>query len=301
MRYKEFASTDVISTSVIRDALETDGAVVVKGVFSPAEMAQARQVVLGHLTGKGSRLMLGKTQPNAAVAVQGLDFILSHPKIVDIYKKIYGPDNVVFTCHCDIHMNMISGWHKDSGEHVGGYFRGDYFKADDCKVYKVALYLQDVDGNDGLTVRLGSHRSASLTAGDEAKLATKSGDVVIFDVRLNHIGRVPDPVERMLKNASRVLNGGNRNKEDPFFITALARVYGKLAGRKERLSVFFTYGPKNNYTYDFSFTNMVRQKKQTTVQQADLTPELERTLEAQGVKPFNFDAYKSEYEKAGAG
>ena len=28
-------------------------------------------------------------------------------------------------------VNLLSGWHKDSGEDYGGYFDGDYFNSDE--------------------------------------------------------------------------------------------------------------------------------------------------------------------------
>lgn len=292
MSYIEFVNLQAVDAIKIRDALAKDGAVVIRNVFTNDEIDRARSIVLKHLNNYGSRLMLGKTQPNAAIAVKQLGYLLADFKVIEIYKKIYGEKNVVFTSHCDVHMNMISGWHKDSGEHVGGYFKGDYFNSDDCKVYKTAIYLQDVDGNDGLTVRLKSHRSSSLAAGEERKLATKSGDIVVFDVRLNHIGRVPDAVEKFLKNISRLLNLGDRNKEDPLVVTNFAKIYGRLTGRKERLSIFFTYGYDNKYTYDFSASNMARQNQQSTVKSAGLPAELSANLVSQGVKIFKIEDFQ---------
>lgn len=291
MSCSEYSFENLPPKDELRAALERDGAIVIKNVITPAEISAAREIVADHLSRHGSRLMLGKTQPNAAVAVPELEFLFTHPSIVSLYKTIYGEKNVVFTGHCDAHKNMISGWHKDSGESVGGYFRGDYFAADDCKVYKIALYLQDSAENDGLTVRIGSHRNRSIAFGEEVKLQTKAGDLIVFDVRLNHIGRTPDLVERLLKNISRILNKGDRNLEDPSVINRLASVYGKLAGREDRLSVFFTYGPENEYTYDFSYKNILRQKKQTSVVDTKLDSALVSSLLSNGVRPFDFETY----------
>lgn len=289
--YRVYETTADIDAMEIRTRLATDGAVVVQGVLSSEEVALTRRIVSEHLSKSGIRLMLGKTQPNAAIAVPSLTFVFSHPKIVAICQKLYGEDQVVFTGHCDIHMNMISGWHKDSGEGTGGYFRGDYFGADDCRVYKVATYLQDSDASDGLTVRLASHRTSSIKAGEEIKLTTKAGDIVIFDVRLNHTGRIPNLVERALKNASRLLNGGNRNRQDSPLITAVARAVSLLYGRKDRMSVFFTYGPPNRFTYDFAYYNMERQQKQIANTQTRLPEALVAQLRSRGVTPFDTKTY----------
>ena len=291
MTYMSVDFKNITSNSELKKSLKKHGAIVIKNVLSQDELARYRTVVTKFLSQNGTRLMLGKTQPNAAVIVNDLDPLFSHPKVIDIFKRIYGEENVVFTGHCDIHMNMISGWHKDSGEAVGGYFRGEYFNAPNCRVYKVAVYLQDADSGDGLTVRLGSHNSRSITAGKEVKLETNAGDLIIFDVRLNHIGRTPNVFERMLKNASRVLNLGDRNKPDAAFITSLASMAGKIVGRNDRLSIFFTYGPPNSFTYDFAYLNMQRQLKQTSVKQTRLRSELVKSLKLLQVEPFDFDAY----------
>src|SRR5262245_24040902 len=124
----EFAWTERLpDPSELSRSLEEAGFAVVRGVLTSEEVDRLRSVVRRRLAIGGSRLGLGKTQPNAAVACPELVDVFAHERIVTLVKSLLGNDHVVFTGHCDAHMNMLSGWHKDSGEAFGGYFRGDCF------------------------------------------------------------------------------------------------------------------------------------------------------------------------------
>lgn len=273
--------------TAMRERLEQDGFIIVKGLLRPEEIARLRAVVSGHLGRGGDRFSLGKTQPNAAAIVPGLEFVFAHPHVIETFKRVLGDDQVVFTGHCDIHMNMLSGWHKDSGEAFGGYFKGDYFGADDCRVYKIALYLQDhPEEGDGLTIRRASHRTPDVRYGEEIKLRSRAGDAVIFDVRLNHTGQLPNAIENGFKAISRLFTKGDRTKQDPAFVTTLKALYWKAIGHKDRMSVFFTYGCPNDFTYDFAYNNLSRQEKQSSVKAAYLSPQLASRLMQYGVIPY---------------
>ena len=287
MSYLSFDFNGDIDDSAIRKALQEDGVLVVKNAIASSDVDLLRKIVLNHLNQFGERLMLGKTQPNAAVAVKDMEFLFANKNIIDIYKRILGPNAVVFTGHSDIHKNLISGWHKDSGESVGGYFEGDYIAADDCTVYKVATYLQNTNVGDGLTVRIGSHRSKSLTEGKEVKLNLDRGDIVIFDVRISHVGRIPNTVERLLKNCSRLANFGNRNRQDPRLVSWIAEKLARLVGRKDRMSVFFTFGPPNKFTFDFSQNNMKRQNEQSKGFESVIPAKLKDAFALQGVTTYS--------------
>ncbi len=247
----------------VQQNLRDDGYVVVRNLIPPPEAARLRSIVETHLARKGARYQLGKTQPNAAAHVPDLAFIFQHPRILALFREAFGENAVVFTRHCDIHRNMVSGWHKDSGESVkGGYFRGDYFAADDCQVYKVALYLQDTTPHSGLTIEPGSHRRSRITGAPKLNLVSQTGDAILFDVRLSHTGQLPDKIERGMQLLSAVVNGGHRKKEDLTVITWLHDMYWRLLGREDRMSAFFTFGVANEFTRDFAEANLRRQAQQ---------------------------------------
>lgn len=275
----------------LRRALKDDGFAVIRGLLSVTEIAGLRAIVRDHLVRRGVRFGLGKSQPNAAIAVPQLGFVFANDNIVRLFKTILGEDQVVFTGHCDIHMNMLSGWHKDSGEAFGGYFRGDYFAASECRVYKIAVYLQDSDVRAGLAIRPGSHRTPTLMFADEVRIATRVGDVVVFDVRASHAGQLPDPVEKGIKALNSLFTRGDRTKPDSRLAGALKALYWKLIRRRERLSVFFTFGYPNEYTFDFAFANMTRQAKQVGRADTKLPDELAARLLALGVTPYDVSTH----------
>lgn len=270
----------------MRKALDEDGIFVVRNALSQDEIGKLRDVLLTHFSRCSQFYSLGQTQSNAAVKVPEISFIFAHPKILKVFKQVLGESDVVFTGHCDMHMNALSGWHKDSGETVpGGYFTGPYMTSTDCRVFKVAIYLQDAGQRDSFTARLGSHRETDLTTGSEVSVRSRTGDIVVFDVRLSHVGQLPDPVEKGLKGLSLALNRGQRDKEDPKWVSRAKERYWKLVGRRDRLSVFFTFGAPNSFTYDFAEANMRRQSRQGAASGSDgLPPNLSEALEREGVK-----------------
>lgn len=276
-----------VDIDYVRRNLREDGYVLVRNLIPKDDIRRLRDIVGAHLRYGGVRYQLGNTQPNAAASVPELGFIFSHPRIAGMFRKIFGDSSAVFTRHCDIHRNMVSGWHKDSGESVkGGYFKGDYFAADDCEVFKIALYLQDSTPTSALKIEPGSHRSSRVTGGEKVQLPTRAGDAVIFDVRLSHAGQLPDPVERVLQAAVALINGGHRKSEDPSIITRLHDVYWRLIGRADRMSVFFTFGRCNEFTFDFASANLGRQASQISGEIGDDNTKLinlAQTLYRQGV------------------
>ncbi len=274
----------------VAEMLRVDGYALIRGMFEPEDIQRLRDIVGGHLEEGGARYSLGKTQPNAAAHVPALGFIFTHPHVVALFRGIFGHRTTMFTRHCDIHKNMVSGWHKDSGETVkGGYFKDDYFAADDCQVYKIAVYLQDATPLSGLTIEPRSHRTARIRGGDTLQLPTRIGDAVIFDVRLSHSGQLPDTVERGLKLLSRLFNKGRRNGQDAKLVTWLHDVYWHFLGRADRMSTFFTFGRANVFTYDFAAANLDRQARQfsqTAKDSVDNVQDIAAELDRQGVLTY---------------
>ncbi len=284
---REFDGTSPLGTTQdMRQALDDDGIFVVRNAVSQDEIVKLRDILLSYLSSGGLRFNLGKTQPNAAEKVPALAFLFAHPQILTVVKQVLGEDSVVFTGHCDIHMNALSGWHKDSGETVpGGYFTGPYMTSDECRVFKVAIYLQDTGRRDGFTARLGSHRATDLNVGEEAAVRSRTGDIVVFDVRITHTGQLPDPVEKGIKALGLALKRGQRDRQDVGWVSRSKALYWKLIRRRDRLSVFFTYGAPNDFTSDFARSNMSRQARQDKATGSNgLPPVLIEALESQGVR-----------------
>ncbi len=246
--------------------IKKHGFVVIHNVFSKKEIKSLRQNINYHFHQKGVLANAGFTQPNAAVEVPQVSWVFYHPKILAVLRQLFEQDHMMFTSHCDIHSGTLSGWHKDDGTIImeGGYFGYPTYDREDCRVYKVALYLQDHYFNTGgLTVRKGSHQYPELDRGEELYVPTKAGDIIVFDVRLTHTGQretIPVPILQQPLQLIQQL-GHKLFKIPPAKVNQFyKKTYDKLAGR--RLSIFFTYGLPNTYTINFAINNMKRQIQQ---------------------------------------
>ncbi|MGK7955418.1 MAG: hypothetical protein AB4063_09180 [Crocosphaera sp.] len=250
----------------ITQSLVTDGYVIIENFLPSKDIKRLREILKGHFLDGGVPTTLGLTQPNAAVEVPDINWIFYHPKILAMMRKLLGQEEIMFTSHCDLHCRTLSGWHKDDGMTVmeGGYFGFPAYAQQDCKVYKVALYLQDHYYNQGgLTVRKGSHEFSDINQGEEVYLKTKTGDLIIFDVRLTHTGQKDVVPLKFLQKPNYVVKKGLSKifKIPPQKVNQyLKQIYDNLFG--DRLSIFFTYGLPNEYTRNFAINNMKRQLQQ---------------------------------------
>lgn len=278
----------------LRARLDRDGYVVLPALFSREEIQRLRAAVLGYFDGRGVIFQLGKTQPNAAIECPDISWLFPDPRVVSTFQQAYGAKDVLFTGHCDIHQNAFSAWHKDTGP-ANGYFDEDCF-VDDCRVYKMAIYLQDHDDGQGMTLAPGSHRSAPWGRNETVgvPLRSKAGDAVLFDVRIDHRGRLPNTAERLLHFASRGIKRvlgpvfpALRQPGDVKLMYGLARLWAKLTGQPTRMSVFFTFGGPDRFARQFARTNMNRQLSQYVGGGAGgYPPGLVEGLKAQGVEAY---------------
>ena len=108
----------------------------------------------------------------------------------------------------------------------------------------------------------GSHRERVVSSSGAVKVPTQAGDAVIFDVRLTHTGQLPDPADRTMLALTRIGQRIRRSSHDPSFVYGLRQAYWKAIGRGDRLSIFFTFGEANQFTYDFAEANLRRQGRQ---------------------------------------
>ena len=250
----------------INHEIEKNGFIIVENALNRQEIEKLKEVLKKHFQYRGLSANSGLTQSNAAVEVSEVNWIFYHPKILEIMRQLLGQDNIMFTSHCDLHCRTLSTWHKDDGMTVmeGGYFGYPTYDKADCKVYKVALYLQDHYYNQGgLTVRKGSHKFSDINQGEEVHLKTKAGDIVIFDVRLTHTGQrdvipldfLKQPNYILTKSLNKILRVSPQKTEQH-----IKKIYDSLFG--DRLSIFFTYGLPNEYTKNFAINNMKRQLQQ---------------------------------------
>jgi hypothetical protein len=257
-----------------RARLASDGFVVLPGVLTPDEVSELRHQVDLVLDAKGVDKAGGTVLPNAAAEAPILSWIFCHPGILAAVRSATGMDEMVFTMEADLHRNYLAAkWHKDTGEQMmaDGYFGCDAIASPDCRVYKVALYLQDHSPRIGsLHVRPGSITTPRLDQGNDVPLAVNAGDVVLFDVRITHRGVAPGAVDWALFGAAKLLS-----PRHPAPLAArLRRRRMRLAGRPDRMAVYFAFGMPNEQSRTFAQRNMKRQLSQLRGASATLPTEL---------------------------
>ncbi len=243
----------------LRARMLKDGIVVVRGLLTAAEVARMKRTITDHFKTRGSVYRYGLAQPNAAVEVPELNWVYTHPKVIDVYRQLFGRNDFAFTGHSDIHQNMGFGWHKDDGVDGSKYFTAPYF-VDGCEVYKVGFYMNDhsTDGN-GFFMKRGSHKFEDLDQGSAEYVPSRPGDAVFFDVRITHRGKMFDYFEKSLLIAGSFLrdkNGASGKGK------AIREAVQRARGVEPKRSMFFTFGAPNRFTDEFAQTNMDRQLRQ---------------------------------------
>ena len=258
----------------LKEHIERDGLVLVKHVFTRREINQLREDIRKYLKDFWIECDCGKVQNNAAVNCDFLEWVFCHPRVVSAMKEIVAED-IAFTGNCDIHQNKLGNWHKDVG-----FFGSDPFGADDNRIYKIGIYLQDQkQTNRCLRFREGSHRYDNLTEGAERAVTSSVGDIVIFDIRLTHSGALPSICEKLIWRASKFVS--TEEKENPIG-RILKNMFGKTFRIKAREALFFTFGPNNLATEAFA-ENIVLAQHGELSSKAFLRPSLAAKLSEQGV------------------
>jgi hypothetical protein len=225
----------------------------------------------------------GTVLPNAAVAAPEIDWILTHREILRSVRDALGCAEPVFTLEADLHRNYIArAWHKDTGEQVmdDGYFGMDPFGRDDCRVVKVAAYLQDHRAGRGLHVRPGSHRSSAIGSGDGVEVVTRAGDIVLFDVRISHRGVRPGALDAIAAGATRL----TARRDTALRMAARRRRLGAFVGRPDRMAVYFAFGIANDRSNVFATRNMRRQLSQLGEGDIEIPLKLRRAFDASRVR-----------------
>lgn len=129
----------ITNNNNLKTNLQEDGFLLLRSVLTEDEVTKLRKTLKTYFLHHGVKMFGGISQPNAAVLIPELDWIFSHPKIIDTLKNLLDNKNLMFTSHCDIHSGIVSSWHKDDGTSSDksnlGYFDCLTYDVDDCQVY----------------------------------------------------------------------------------------------------------------------------------------------------------------------
>ena len=273
-KYKNlyFDFKDIKDDNLLIKLLKKNFFIIIKNIISKKNINKSKKIIKKYFNKNGIKIINGKIQPAASNFIHKLDFIFGHKKILQILKIIFRNKKFIYTNHSDVQFNLASSWHKDSGEVYGGYFKGDYFNDPKCKVYKIGIYLQNSGHkNEGLSVRIGSHRFSDKNTGSEVKIDTKKGDIIIFDVRLTHKGKKETKIEKILRLLQKTLNNSFLEKY-------------LIKKKTNRYSIFFSFGKKNYQTKIFSMKNNLRQNEQNKKKTSKISDNLEKIFKKNDIE-----------------
>jgi hypothetical protein len=269
-------------------SLIDDGFVVLRGIITQPEVARLRLEVDSILDRKGHLINGGTVLPNAAVEAPALKWVFCHERILEAIRLQTGLDELIFTAEADLHRDyLVGGWHKDTGEAsmYNGYFDCDWTMCAECRVYKIAIYLQDHLDGSGLSVRPGSTTSQSLTTGDEYSIPLAVGDAVLFDVRLTHRGNSPTLGDKLINRLGDILLTEKRKGLQ----VALRRWKNRVRRRPDRMAVYFAFGAPNTKSETFANRNMQRQLEQNGSHEFKLSNDLESLFRSSNVRVATID------------
>jgi hypothetical protein len=148
----------------------------------------------------------------------------------------------------------LSRWHKDIDDE--GVLKDLVYRPDGWHVYKAAIYLQDQpDGSPQvLKVRPRSqHRRLGEVAHEQA-LAIRAGDVIVFDVRVDHAGQFPSIWDKSLRRMLMLGCGIFGYDAEAWFSTLRSALCKGVRRADERMAIYLTFGRPDPVTYAYEET-----------------------------------------------
>ena len=169
----------------IKEALDRDGYCVVKDVFSAEEIACMRDKVTAMLAIRASPHNGGISCKPERHESDLACRLLSDTRLAACWG---GELPAIVHFHAD----TVHDWHVDLEPPARSADSGGW-----ASIYKITIYLQDHPHQDGLSVIPGSHKQGNMPRAP-LHLGTRAGDIVIFDLRIRHAGRLPNRAERAM-------------------------------------------------------------------------------------------------------
>jgi hypothetical protein len=222
---------------------------VFRSVFSAGEVETLRAALSEFFRRRGEFRYGGKLGARGCHAIPAVARALLSDRLLDIVAACTAPEPPVLTGECDIHANILSRWHKDI--HNEWQLTSAIYDSETWRVFKAAVYLQDQPANCAtvLKVRPGSHRRQLGEVEEAERVPVRAGDVVVFDVRIDHAGQLPSWPERALGGLLRRTLPRLGLDHETWF--ARARAIARRLWGAERLAVYLTFGPTSACTYEY--------------------------------------------------
>lgn len=271
--------------------LRDDGYFVAENMVPKPDIERLRDLV-GQYFGKSGRFQHGgKFQLRALHRSQAIADIILSDRILTLLKQVTLPSETLLTGECDLMMNTTSGWHKDV---VGDFGRDQRIYADQSfRVYKIGVYLQDQSATSPIVfkVRPGSHRQANGQGLPQTPIPVKAGDVVVFDVRIDHAGQLPTHRDKVLKKLIFAGAALFRIDPEPWFTRTRSMMKRQRGATLDRIGVFISFGAADPWTFAYEAANRARHGP------APLNKALDAKLRRNGIRMI----YGSELDESDEG
>lgn len=230
--------------------LQRYGYCVFRDIFSEHEINLLRQSLKDYFHASGISRYGGKFALRGLHRNDQVARILTKDAFLEVMEKCTAPARPVLTGECDLQIDIVSRWHKDIDEASVSkdVARGPW------AVYKAAVYLQDQEAGsrEALKVRPGSHRCRLGEIVESKALPVRAGDVIIFDVRIDHAGMLPSTGDKVLKKTLGLMARGLRKDPEKWFSQARRRLRVLRGNAPERMAVYLTFGPPLPSTFAYA-------------------------------------------------
>ncbi len=252
------ASATLATGNAIREALERDGFFIFRSVLTREQVLSLRHAIGGHFHRNGRSAYGGKVENRGIYLVPALAQVLCCDPVIDVMHAVTAPLSPVMTGESFIAADTTSHWHKDISPDLG--LGPEIFDTKDFAIFKLAFYLQDQDetSRSVLKVRKGSHLRREMAPDlPEVALSVRSGDVILFDVRIDHAGQMQSLGEKLLRRISQWRAKATGGDADAIYTRGRARVRARDIGNSHsRMAIFMTFGDKAPpiYTYELAGT-----------------------------------------------
>ena len=233
-------------------AIADEGYYVFKNIFNDDEIQTIRTLTKEYFKSSGECRFGGFLELRAMQRVPDLAKIIINDRFLAMMMSCTSPNMPLLTGECDLHMNTLSKWHKDIDVDNQGEWKELAYRPDGWGVFKAALYLQPQSSrsSNALKVRPKSHKYRLGAVTQTEALGVEPGDVIVFDMRLDHAGLFPSPVDRLIQKFLK--SGGRWLKRDHETWYTLLRAGLRMIGKKsERIAVYLTFGGPNPATYAY--------------------------------------------------
>jgi hypothetical protein len=227
----------------LQRALKTDGYAIVRNVLRPEEVRFLRFAAKTYLHASRCYDYGGKFELVEWTKIPDIEAIVVSDSVRRHLARATEPFAFGLTGICDLSLNTTSQWHKDITHFTD--MDGHVATDEAFRFYKIAFYLQDQDevSRATLRVRPGSHLSRDLTDLPEKKAVVSAGDMIIFDVRIDHLGQLTTLTDRLLRVSFAAAGARLNFDAQKAFARSRSAVRWMRPGVSDRVAIFMTFGP----------------------------------------------------------